>query len=458
MISVKSTSLLSSLQPFEIELLFSCLKDQKLLTEVTRQLVNNTYTDSKALYKSVFRTDVYDDKKLRNTLFALNKYIEQIIALRYIREEDTVRNFVLMRHCFQHNLTKEYNGYLLKVMEQSRVAETSNLLFSYLSQKTHLDYVEEKKRQFIQDELIRKDQLLDAFYLKEKLWTLFEIDVYKNIYHFEYEPLLAEYISAIETNKMHYAKNSVRFLQLLLKMMKDFDDDAHYYEALSVLEETHTHIPAKDLRLYYLAVINYAIKKFNTGKKEFRKELFNVYTLQIKHGVLLNEKKTLEPYAYKNIITVALQNGEFPWTKKFIDEYAAYLPKNERENAVQYNTANYYYFVKNFKQCLQLLQTVQFTDVYYNLDARCIILKIYFEEQEWNLLYDHCFAFKAFVLRQKYISDYHKKGYLNLIKWTHKLSAAVFDKKKLKATGERIGNDKNIRELQWLKEQIGMGG
>ena len=168
----------------------------------------------------------------------------------------------------------------------------------------------------------------------------------------------------------------------------------------------------------------------------------------------MNEKNYLEPYAYKNIITIALQNKEFTWAKKFIEEYAVYLPKEERDNAYQYNMANYYYFNSNYKQCLRLLQTVQFTDVYYNLDARCIILKIYFEEKEWNLLHDHCFAFKAFVLRQKDISEHHKKGYLNLIKWTHKLSSAVFDSKKRKIIAEKIVEQKNIRELKWLMEQI----
>ena len=237
-------------------------------------------------------------------------------------------------------------------------------------------------------------------------------------------------------------------------MYEDFEDNEHFYSAFNVLKETHQSISKKDLRLYYIAIINYAIKKFNLGKKEFIKELFNIYLLQIKHEVLLNEKQFLEPYAYKNITTLALQNKEFAWTKKFIEDYKGYLPKEERENAYQYNLANYYYFIADYKKCLQLLQTVQFTDVYYNLDGRSIILKVYFEEKEWNLLNDHCFAFRAFVLRQKDISEHHKKGYLNLIKWTNKLSATYFDKNKKKTIAEKISNEKNIRELKWLMTQI----
>lgn len=452
--SIKSLTLLNTLDGKEKKLLFFYLEEQKELTQLTKNLLENEYTNSKELYSSSFKTKKYNDKQLRNALHMLNKYLEKIITARYIAQHASLQNYVLMEHCFKHNLTKEYNGYLLKLKEQDTKSDSANLLYAYLSQKTHLEYLEEKKRQFIQEELIKKDKLLDAFYFKEKLWNLFEIEVYKNIYHFEYTPTLYDYVHSLKIDEFNFSKSAIQFLKLLLLMYEDFENDEHYFNALEVLKATHTTISKKDLRLYYVAIINYAIKKFNTGRKEFRKELFNIYKLQIEQDIILNEKNFIEPYAYKNIITISLQNNEFEWTNKFINEYVHYLPKEEKENAYQYNMANYYYFTKDFKKCLQLLQTVQFTDVYYNLDARSIILKIYFEEKEWNLLNDHGFAFKTFILRQKNISEHHKKGYLNLIKWVNKLSVSLFDKKKRDVIKEKISGEKNIRELKWLMEQI----
>lgn len=452
--SIKLLSLLNTLNESERKLLIFYTEGQKELSGIIHYLTANEYTNSKDLHKAVFKGIPYNDKQLRNSLYALNKHIERIIALRYFEEDPDINNYILMKHCSQYNLTKEYNGYLLKLKQQTTIQESNNLLFTYLSQKIHLEYLEEKKRQFIQEELIKKDQLLDAFYFKEKLWNIFEIEVYKDPYQFNYTPYLSEKIEHIDINNFHYAKNSLQFLKLLLQMMEQFEEDKYFYEALNLLDQTYKDIPVKDLRLYYIAIINYAIQKSNSGKKEYLKELFKIYTLRIKHGVLLNEKNYLEPYSYKNIITIALQNKEFVWTKNFIEEYGNFLPKEEKENAYQYNLANYFYFTGNYKKCLRLLQTVQFTDVYYNLDARSILLKIYFEEKEWNLLYDHCFAFKAFVLRQKGISEQHKTGYLNLIKWTNKLSSAVFDVKKRKLIAEKISGQKKISELKWLTEQI----
>lgn len=452
--SNKLSSLFGTLNLNERKLLIFYTAEQKDLSRIVQYLIHNEYTNGKDLYKAVFKGKTYDDKQLRNALYTLNKYVERIIALRYFEEDATINNYILMKHCSQYNLTKEYNGYLQRLKKNTALPESSNLLFSYLSQKIHLEYLEEKKRQFIQEELIKKDQLLDAYYLKEKLWNLFEMDVYKNIYHFEYTPNLSETIQNIDISSFHFARSSLQFLKLLLLMMEDFENNHHFQKALDLLEETHETIPVKDIRLYYIALINYAIKKINSGRNEFRKELFKIYTLQIKHHVLLNEKNYLEPYAYKNITTVALQNLEFIWVKNFIEEYSNYLPKEEKENAYQYNLANYYYFTGSYKQCLRLLQTVQFSDVYYNLDARSMLLKIYFEEKEWNLLHDHCFAFKAFVLRQEGISEQHKTGYLNLIKWTNKLSNAVFDAKKRSLIVEKISGQKKISELKWLTEQI----
>ncbi len=452
--SIKSINLLNTLSEKEVKTLFFYLEGQSELIKLVKNLLQNEYIDSKKLFAATFKNQQYDDKLLRNSLHTINKHIEKIIAARFVQSDPYIMNYILMNHCFQYNLAKDYNAYLLKSKQQAENSDSNNLLYSYLSQKIHLEYLEEKKRQFIQEELIKKDQLLDAYYFKEKLWNLFEIDVYKNIYHFQYDPILTEYVQQIDIQQFSFAQSSLQFLKLLLLMFEDFENDEHYYSTFRVLKESHASIPKRDLRLYYIAVINYAIKKFNLGKKEFRKELFHVYQQQIEHEVILNEKNYLEPYAYKNVITLALQNKEFAWAKKFIEEYKVYLPKEERENAYQYNMANYYYFVTDFKKCLQLLQTVQFTDVYYNLDGRSIILKVYFEEQEWDLLHDHCFAFKAFVLRQQNISDFHKKGYLNLIKWTNKLSNAIFDKKKSKQIAEKISAEKNIREIKWLTAQI----
>lgn len=452
--SNKLYSFLNTLNNSERKLLLFYIQEQKDLTNIVQYLSSHEYTNSKDLYKVVFKGKQYDAKQLHNAFYTLTRHIERIIALRYFEEDAAFNNFILMRFCSQYNLTKEYNSYLQKLKQQTDNSESSNLLFSYLSQKIHLDYLEEKKRQFIQEELIKKDQLLDAFYFKEKLWNLFEMDVYKNIYHFAYTPNLSDSIQSIDINNFHFAKSSLQFLKLLLLMMEEFENDTHFERALNLLDESYNVIPVKDLRLYYIAIINYAIKKFNTGKKAYLNELFKIYTLQIKHHVLLNEKNYLEPYAYKNITTIALQNKEFDWTKNFIEDYSGYLPKEEKENAYQYNLANYYYYTGNYKQCLRLLQTVHFTDVYYNLDARSILLKIYFEEKEWNLLHDHCFAFKAFVLRQKGISEQHKTGYLNLIKWTHKLSDSIFDIRKRKTIIEKIAGQKKISELKWLMEQI----
>jgi hypothetical protein len=451
--SIKLLSLLSTLDEKEKKLLFFFLEDQKKWTRLVKFLLNNEYVDSKQLFKAVFANEIYDDKKLRNTLYAINKYIEKIIAMRFIQENNSLNNYILMNHCFQNNLSKEYNGYLQK-LKQNKTGNSDNLMYEYLSQKIHLEYLEEKKRQFIQEDLIIKDQLLDAFYFKEKLWNLFEIDVYKNTYSFDYTPNVSEIIQQIDFSGFQFAESSLLFLKLLLLMMKEFDNDAHFYEAINILDVSHESISRKDLRLYYIALINYVIKKLNSGKNEFRDELFRIYTLQIKQSVLLNEKHMLEPYAYKNIITIAFQKKEFIWAKKFIEEYVQYLPNEVKENAYQYNMANYYYFTKNFAQCLRVLQTVQFTDVYYNLDARSIILKIYFEEKEWNLLFDHCFAFKVYVLRHKDISEHHKKGYLNLIKWTQKISNSINSPNKMNIIAEKISAEKNVRELKWILEQI----
>ena len=63
----------------------------------------------------------------------------------------------------------------------------------------------------------------------------------------------------------------------------------------------------------------------------------------------------------------------------FIELHLHHLPPNERDNAHTYNSAMLCYYRKQYRQAVKLLQTVEFTDLYYQLDARSILLKVYFE-------------------------------------------------------------------------------
>ena len=154
-------------------------------------------------------------------------------------------------------------------------------------------------------------------------------------------------------------------------------------------------------------------------------------------------------------MVIALRLGKYDWTEKFIKDYQDSLPESSRENAVTYNLAQVYFYQKRHEEVIKLLQTVEYDDVAYNLGSKSMLLATYYETDEIEPLYSLFESFRAFLNRHKDIPAERRESYLNLIKFTKKLTRIVPGEKreleKIRDDAERI---KNIASFNWLQEKI----
>ena len=67
-----------------------------------------------------------------------------------------------------------------------------------------------------------------------------------------------------------------------------------------------------------------------------------------------------------------------------------------------------------------LLAELDIDDVFLNLDARVLLLKVYFENGEWRLLKGFLVSFERFVSRKKML-PYQAPNYLNIIHLSRKI-------------------------------------
>ena len=97
----------------------------------------------------------------------------------------------------------------------------------------------------------------------------------------------------------------------------------------------------------------------------------------------------------------------------------------------------------------QILQT--FCSIF---SAKTIAMKIYFEIDAFDLLYSHLEAMKKFINRKEIIA-YHKKNYLNTIKFTKKLlELPLSDRSVKKQLKNEIEATASIAEKNWLLQQL----
>ena len=102
-----------------------------------------------------------------------------------------------------------------------------------------------------------------------------------------------------------------------------------------------------------------------------------------------------------------------------------------------------------------LLNQVEYEDLSYNLDSKSMLLATYYETDEIEPLYHLFESFRVYLNRNKKIPQNRKKRYLNLIKFTKKLTKVMpGDKKAMEKLKTEIAETQGIINLKWLKEKI----
>ena len=92
----------------------------------------------------------------------------------------------------------------------------------------------------------------------------------------------------------------------------------------------------------------------------------------------------MSPWEYKNIVTIGLRMKEFSWVQKFIEQYIKY-PEPSQQKCVDLQYRKLVFFPEKFPRNFAVFQEVEFTDLYYQLDVRAILLKAYFSLEEEKL-------------------------------------------------------------------------
>ena len=162
-----------------------------------------------------------------------------------------------------------------------------------------------------------------------------------------------------------------------------------YFEKLkSLLNEHFHHFQKEEMMEMHLYAINFCIRKIREKEERYVEEALNIYLKTIEDGLLF-EHGYLSPWTYKNVVKFGLGLNRFDWTENFIHKYNKSLATSFQKDALQFNLADLYYYKNDLGKALEHLRNVEFSDIYYTLGAKVILLKIYFPSNEMDLKITH---------------------------------------------------------------------
>ena len=258
---------------------------------------------------------------------------------------------------------------------------------------------------------------------------------------------------ALAAPSPHPTLPSIRLYENLLRALQTPTDDLAFFEAKRLLELEWQLFRDTERRDLYLLALNFCIRKINGGQRQFMREAFDLYRSGLANKALF-EHDLLSRFTYKNAVTAGLNLHEFDWVRTFIEDYRIHLHPRERYSAYCYNLAVWHFWRHDYDQAMTLLRETDFADPLTNLDARSILLKIYYTRNYHDALQSHLDSFLSYLRRQKDIG-YQRDNYLNLIRFAKKLLRLdAKDKIGRAAIRQEVDQTTALAEREWLLEQL----
>ncbi len=364
------------------------------------------------------------------------------------------------------NLLRVYNKWENDKLFDQTLKETKNHLDKdpfrnapyfykeYLLQSELNLFFDRQKKRAYDVSLQKATDYLDLFYIATKLKYSCELINRQKLVATDYKLRLLKEISDHLSEISYDEYPSITIYYQILMTFVENENDEHFEKLKTLLEEHADKFPLDEAKDMYAYAQNYAIRKINCGNKIYLREYFNLSKQALEKKLLMVDGY-LSPWTYKNIVIAALRAGEFEWTEQFIKNYKNKLNEKFRSNAYNYNLGYLLFFRGQYGEALRLINQVEFTDIFYSLDSRTMLIKIYYQLDELVPMQSAIEAFKVYLRRNKTLSENVKILYSNFLKFIDKLYRLTKrDKQKLSELAVKIEETKQIADLSWLKQKV----
>lgn len=434
---------------------FNTREDVQVLYDLIDTHLDNAGTkivlSKEWLFSEIYKGKKFDTQKINQVASLLTDIIKRYLIISEIENNQQQSDLLLLK-ALRHrkadkHFDKEYSNSLenlekVDIKNGQFYLSKYNLLFEEYQNKSQQERASELNLQMLSD-------TLDSFYVLESLKIACSISAHTKVSNQQYYQIIfSDLLTKVE--ELSYLNNyNIEAYYHAHKTQIDINAEYSFSILKKLLDENKTTLDLIEYRMLYLTAINFCIKQMNSGKNEFILEVINLYEKGLNNNVLLNDS-LLSPYTYRNVLMSYLKISDFQKAKSFLDTYKFYLPKTEREGVYIYYLAIWNFRQNNFDEAMQLLHTSMPKETLLNLDARLLLLRIYFEKQEYSALDSLIESTKQYIYTKKELG-YHKEAYKNFLSFLQKvIKLDPRDKEKKAILRGEVEKTKLLAEKAWL--------
>ncbi len=419
------------------------------------KLVKPNLLVKELIFKSIFPKETYNDAKLRQTVHFLMNALENFLVYSEIIKDEVNAKTILASVYRKRSIPKSFQKAISeaqKEQEKNEFKDWRYLFGEYLLEEEKYTYNSRLKRT-AEMNLQEATDALDTSYLSNKLRQMCLILSHQAVFKKDYQiGMYKEILNHVESNDFLKIP-AIAIYYYSYKATTEKENESYFLSLKNQIEQNGHLFRHEEIRDIYLLAINYCIFKVNGLKKEYIRELYELYKRGIETRILI-ENGILSHRTFKNVVVTGTYLKEYDGVDFFINDYQKYIEEKHRDSIVHYCRARLYFEKGDFNQAMKLLNQVEFNDIFMNLDAKTVLLKIYWELEEFDAL-DSLIDSVGIYLRRKKVMGYHKSNYKNLLRFTKKLLKVTGPNKYKEKLVKEINEANPLTEKAWLLKQLG---
>ena len=403
------------------------------------------------LWQKIFPQQTFEEQQLRLLMSYLSKLFEQFVTVEASLKSPYERKMNVVQHLSQRSEPKLQAIWLKeadKILKKQPFRHAEYLFHSY----EHQLEVARLSTSFRPDKSLdfpaigaAFEQAVLAVKLRQKVWSLNLFKVYQQE---ETPGLFDTFIDGLTVEDIG-DQPAILVYWYATKFLENPTEEVYFQSFKSLLLKQSHLFPHEEARELYLLAINFGVRRVNESHRSFFYDIMDIYKEGLRQEYLLSNG-VLSRFTYHNIVAGALQIKETEWAKAFLEEWTIKLERRFRDRMYNFNSAKIAYATQQYDEALGLLQQANYHDPLLNLGARALLLKIYFEQEEWDALHSHLDAFQSY-LRRKADLGYHRTNYRNFIRLTKRiLNTNLRNPNKVAQLKTKIENEKLLTEKDWL--------
>lgn len=407
----------------------------------------------------VFPKEPYDDARMRQVMYFLLKNIEEFLVFTDYTSDPVKTQISLTKIYLQRKLDKAYRQASRLSKEYLEKQPLRNSYF--LLQRTLLELEENNHwdtSQNVAFNLQETSDALEKWFLAEKLRISYAMWAHQKVYQTAnynlgmLEPILP-YVGSGEMLKEPAIAGFYYAYMTILKPL----EERYFDELVKLIENAGKAFNPTEARTLYVAAINYCVPKVNQGHLDFARRAFLLYRTGLETGTLL-DNDIVSRYTFGNAVGAALRVGEYGWAEQFIQQFQHHLEEKERQSIVNFNLSRVYFEKGDYDQAQRLLTRFEYDDMLFNIIAKTMLLKIYYEIGELDAFESLLESMRIYLKRKEALDPTRKMAYKNMISMMKKmLNLNPYSKAQTERLNKLVQETNPLMERDWLLKQLESG-